>query len=133
MWPDRRLIDPLQIEYPIVLAPMAGIGTGELAASVWATGGFGSIACAAMKPELVAKTIQAFRRLTVNQSTLTSLVMYRQKQMLTANRLGVTGCRRTTASLGFTPSCRTRALSASRTSFDRTFTISYSDVGCFNC
>src|SRR6516164_4281874 len=63
MWPDRRLIDLLQIEHPIVLAPMAGIGTVELAASVCAGGG-GSIACAAMKPELVAKTIQALRGLT---------------------------------------------------------------------
>jgi nitronate monooxygenase len=64
MWPDRRLIDLLQIEHPIVLAPMAGIGTVELAASVCAAGGLGSIACAAMQPELVAKTIQALRALT---------------------------------------------------------------------
>jgi nitronate monooxygenase len=39
MWPDRRLIDLLQIERPLVLAPMAGIGTVELAASVCAAGG----------------------------------------------------------------------------------------------
>jgi nitronate monooxygenase len=59
MWPDRRLIDLLQIEHPLVLAPMAGIGTVELAASVCVAGGLGSIGCAAMQPELAAKTIQA--------------------------------------------------------------------------
>jgi nitronate monooxygenase len=64
MWPDRRLIELLQIEHPLVLAPMAGIGTIELAASVCAAGGLGSIGCAAMQPELVAKTIQALRGLT---------------------------------------------------------------------
>jgi NAD(P)H-dependent flavin oxidoreductase YrpB (nitropropane dioxygenase family) len=52
MWPDRRLIDLLQIEHPLVLAPMAGIGTVELAASVCVAGGLGSIGCAAMQPEL---------------------------------------------------------------------------------
>jgi nitronate monooxygenase len=64
MWPDRRLIDLLQIEHPLVLAPMAGIGTVELAASVCVAGGLGSIGCAAMQPELAAKTIQALRVLT---------------------------------------------------------------------
>jgi NAD(P)H-dependent flavin oxidoreductase YrpB (nitropropane dioxygenase family) len=64
MWPDRRLIDLLQIEHPLVLAPMAGISTVELAASVCAAGGLGSIGCAWMQPELAAKTIQALRALT---------------------------------------------------------------------
>ena len=64
MWPNRRLIELLQIEHPLVLAPMAGIGTVELAASVCAAGGLGSIGCAAMQPELVAKTVQALRGLT---------------------------------------------------------------------
>ena len=64
MWPDRRLIELLQIEHPLVLAPMAGIGTVELAASACAAGGLGSIGCAGMQPELVAKTIQALRGLT---------------------------------------------------------------------
>ena len=35
MWPDRRLIELLQIEHPLVLGPMAGIGTIELAASAF--------------------------------------------------------------------------------------------------
>jgi NAD(P)H-dependent flavin oxidoreductase YrpB (nitropropane dioxygenase family) len=34
MWPDRRLVELFEIEHPIVLAPMAGFGTVELAAAV---------------------------------------------------------------------------------------------------
>jgi len=34
MWPNRRLIDLLQIEHPLILAPMTEFGTIELAASV---------------------------------------------------------------------------------------------------
>ena len=64
MWPDRRLTDLLQIKHPIVLAPMTGIGTVELAGSVCAAGGLGSIGCAAMQPDLAAKTIQALRART---------------------------------------------------------------------
>jgi FAD/FMN-containing dehydrogenase len=39
MWPDHRLVDLLGIEHPLVLAPMAGLGTVELAAAVCAGGG----------------------------------------------------------------------------------------------
>ena len=48
MWPDRRLIDLLEIEHPLVLAPMAGVGTAGLAAAVCKAGGLGSIGCGAM-------------------------------------------------------------------------------------
>src|ERR1700721_2842655 len=64
MWSDRRVIDVLQIEHPIVLSPMAGIGTIDLAAAVSAAGGLGSIGCAAMEPEFAVKTIRALRGLT---------------------------------------------------------------------
>ena len=64
MWSDRRVIDVLQIEHPIVLSPMAGFGTVDLAAGVSAAGGLGSIGCAAMEPELAAKSIRALRGLT---------------------------------------------------------------------
>ncbi len=64
MWPDRRLIDVLQIEHPILLSPMAGFGTVDLAAAVCNAGGLGSIGCAVMEPELAAKTIRALRGLT---------------------------------------------------------------------
>jgi NAD(P)H-dependent flavin oxidoreductase YrpB (nitropropane dioxygenase family) len=52
MWPDRRLVDLFKLEHPLVLAPMAGFGTVELAAAVCDAGGLGSIACAAMQPQI---------------------------------------------------------------------------------
>jgi len=64
MWPDRRLIDLLEIEHPLVLAPMAGVGTAGLAAAVCKAGGLGSIGCGAMEPALAAETIKALRGLT---------------------------------------------------------------------
>jgi nitronate monooxygenase len=64
MWPDRRLLELLGIEHPIVLAPMAGFGTVELAAAVADAGGLGSIGCATMNPQLAAETIARLQRLT---------------------------------------------------------------------
>src|ERR1700758_3279338 len=63
-WSDRRVIDLLQIEHPIVLSPMAGIGTVDLAAAVSAAGGLGSIGCATMELEGAAQKISALRALT---------------------------------------------------------------------
>ena len=64
MWPDRRLTDLLEIEHPLVLAPMAGFGTVELAAAVCAAGGLGSIGCGPVPPPAAAKTIAELRALT---------------------------------------------------------------------
>src|SRR5882757_5852491 len=62
MWPDRRLIELLGIEHPIVLAPMAGFATAELAVSVCKAGGLGSVGCATLKPEAAAKAIEELRQ-----------------------------------------------------------------------
>jgi nitronate monooxygenase len=64
MWPDRRVVELFQIEHPIVLAPMAGFGTVELAAAVADAGGLGSLGCATMNPQLAVETIARLRRLT---------------------------------------------------------------------
>jgi nitronate monooxygenase len=64
MWPQRRLLDLLQIEHPLILAPMAGLGTVQLAASVCAGGGLGSIGCALQRPEAAAKAIRDLQALT---------------------------------------------------------------------
>jgi len=64
MWPQRRLIELLQIEHPLILAPMAGLGTVELAASVCAGGGLGSIGCALQHSEAAAKAIHDLLALT---------------------------------------------------------------------
>ena len=64
MWPDRRLVDLLGIEHPLVLAPMAGLGTVELAASVCAGGGLGSLGCVGLGPERVMQAVDKLRTLT---------------------------------------------------------------------
>jgi nitronate monooxygenase len=51
MWSDRRLLELFEIEHPIVLAPMAGFGTVELAAAVADAGGLGSIGCATISTD----------------------------------------------------------------------------------
>lgn len=61
-WPDTRLTELLDLTLPIVLAPMAGSGTPELAAAVSNAGGLGSIGCGraagAEIPQLVAEMRQ---------------------------------------------------------------------------
>ena len=72
MWPDRRLIELLGIEHPIVLAPMAGFATAELAVSVCKAGGLGSVGCATLKPEAATKAIEELRQVArrpINAST----------------------------------------------------------------
>jgi nitronate monooxygenase len=64
MWPDRRIIDLFGIEHPLILAPMTGVGTVNLAASVCAAGGLGSVSCATLQPDLVAQTIKQLRERT---------------------------------------------------------------------
>jgi nitronate monooxygenase len=70
MWSERRLVELFEIEHPIVLAPMAGLGTVDLAAAVSNAGGLGSIGCAIMAPELIAKTVAELRRLTTKPINL---------------------------------------------------------------
>lgn len=64
MWPNRRLIDLLGIEHPIVQSPMAGFSTVELAAAVCDAGALGSIGCGPVSPEIAARTIRQLRGLT---------------------------------------------------------------------
>lgn len=55
MWPDTRLIDLLEIEHPIIQAPMLGSAHPALAACVSNAGGLGSVACG----ELPAADVRA--------------------------------------------------------------------------
>src|SRR5215468_2550694 len=64
MWPDRRVIELFGIEHPLIQAPMAGVGTIDLAASVCAAGGLGSLSCATLQPERAAQTIKQLREAT---------------------------------------------------------------------
>ena len=61
-WPDRRLLDLLNLEIPIIQAPMAGSDSVALARSVSSTGALGSIACPLLSPEDVREAVRQFRR-----------------------------------------------------------------------
>jgi nitronate monooxygenase len=64
MWPDRRIIDLFGIEHPIVLAPMAGPGTAELAIAVAEAGGLGSLPSAMLTPEQIRNDLGVIRQRT---------------------------------------------------------------------
>ena len=46
MWPDRRLLDLIGIDLPIIQAPMAGASGSAMAIAVSEAGGLGSLPCA---------------------------------------------------------------------------------------
>ncbi|MBN9663614.1 MAG: nitronate monooxygenase [Acidobacteria bacterium] len=60
-WPDRRLLQLLNIELPIIQAPMAGSDTVALARAVASAGGLGSLACALLSPDAVRESVRTFR------------------------------------------------------------------------
>jgi nitronate monooxygenase len=64
MWPDRRIIDLVGLEHPIVLAPMAGPGNAELAIAVSEAGGLGMLPCAMLTAEQVRRDVQVIRQRT---------------------------------------------------------------------
>jgi nitronate monooxygenase len=64
MWPDRRLIDLLGIEHPIVQAPMAGAMDWELVAAVTEAGALGSLPCAMLNPAQLSEQVEKIRART---------------------------------------------------------------------
>lgn len=64
MWPDSRLCDLLEIEHPIIQAPMASSATPELAAAVSNAGGLGSLGCGMMAAEDLHSTVAELRART---------------------------------------------------------------------
>ena len=64
MWPDRRVLDLLNIELPILLSPMGGAMDWELAAAVAEAGGLGSLPCALIDPSQIKPQVEKFRART---------------------------------------------------------------------
>ncbi|UTL93087.1 NAD(P)H-dependent flavin oxidoreductase [Pseudomonas fluorescens] len=60
-WPDRRILDLLGIELPILQAPMAGATGSAMAIAVARAGGLGALPCAMLMGEQVRSEIAAFR------------------------------------------------------------------------
>ena len=70
MWPDRRLLDLLRIEHPIVQAPMAGAMDFELAAAAAEGGALGSLPCAMLSPDQVHEQVARIRARTLKPINL---------------------------------------------------------------
>jgi len=64
MWADKRLCELLQIEHPIIQAPMAGSSTVAMAAAAANAGCMGSHGCAMMSPDVYKETFVQTRALT---------------------------------------------------------------------
>jgi nitronate monooxygenase len=64
MWPDRRLMDLIGTELPIVQAPMAGANGAALASAVSEAGGLGSLPCAMLDAAKTRAEIGVIRQRT---------------------------------------------------------------------
>jgi nitronate monooxygenase len=64
MWPDRRLLDLLRIELPIIQAPMAGANGSAMAIVVSEAGGLGSLPCAMLDAAKMRAEIGVIRQRT---------------------------------------------------------------------
>jgi nitronate monooxygenase len=62
MWPDRRMTDLFKIEFPILLAPMAGVMDADIAIAVAEGGGLPSVPCAMISPEKAREQIGIIRQ-----------------------------------------------------------------------
>ena len=67
---DRRLLDLLKLELPIIQAPMAGSDSPALAAEVSRAGGMGSLAGALLSPEKLREGVAAIRAITAQPINL---------------------------------------------------------------
>ncbi len=61
-WPNRMLLDLLQIEVPIIQAPMAGSDSVALARSVCSAGALGSLACALLSAREIRDAAREIRQ-----------------------------------------------------------------------
>ena len=62
MWPDRRLLDLFKTEFPIVLAPMAGVMDHELVIAAAQGGALGSLPCAMIPADKAREQINIIRQ-----------------------------------------------------------------------
>jgi nitronate monooxygenase len=62
MWPDRRLLDLFKTEFPIVLAPMAGVMDADLVIAAAQGGALGSLPCAMLAVEKAREQVNIIRQ-----------------------------------------------------------------------
>ncbi len=64
MWPDRRLLDLIRIELPVIQAPMAGANGSAMAIAASEAGGLGSLPCAILDTATARAEIRVIRQRT---------------------------------------------------------------------
>ncbi|WP_406858538.1 nitronate monooxygenase [Alsobacter sp. KACC 23698] len=64
MWPNRRFLDIVDIDLPIIQAPMAGSVTSEMVIAVSEAGGLGSLPCAMLTPDQMRAELGVIRQRT---------------------------------------------------------------------
>ena len=64
MWPDRRLIELLKVELPIIQAPVAGAMDYELAVAAGQAGALASLPCAVLNAEQIRDQMAKIRART---------------------------------------------------------------------
>src|ERR1700716_232486 len=62
MWPDRRLLELFKTEFPIILAPMAGVMDADLVIAAAQGGALGSLPCAMLSAEKAREQINIIRQ-----------------------------------------------------------------------
>ena len=65
MWPRTDLIELLEVDHPIIQAPMSGSDSPALAAAVSNAGGLGSLGCGEMSLDRLREQFDATRSSTV--------------------------------------------------------------------
>ena len=64
MWPNRRYLDLVGIDHPIVQAPMAGANLGAMTIAVSRAGGLGSLPCGMLNVEQARAELNVIRQQT---------------------------------------------------------------------
>ncbi len=64
MWPDRRLLDLIGIQLPVIQAPMAGANGSAMVIAVSESGGLGSLPCGMLDAAKARAEIAAIRQRT---------------------------------------------------------------------
>jgi NAD(P)H-dependent flavin oxidoreductase YrpB (nitropropane dioxygenase family) len=60
-WPDRRFIDLVGCEHPIIQAPMANVGGVDLCVAASRAGALGSLPCGMITPERAREQVSDVR------------------------------------------------------------------------
>jgi len=83
-WPNRRLLDLLRIEHPIIQAPMGLHTSRDMPAAVSGSGGLGSLPCATLTPVQLRDVVGKIRARTskpLNSSVISRGAMRHRKPL----------------------------------------------------